>query len=136
MFDTRNLKPLMNSRQLEALGALISGSPSLVILDLIVEPDLPGLMLKVSAPCLRDLGIQSFSADWMVEYQSPFPVISSVKLRLPVFQYAQEGGSKLLHVFQSISLVKKLELLDASGLVRKLKYIYFVSCLSYFPILE
>ncbi|TVU13347.1 hypothetical protein EJB05_40399, partial [Eragrostis curvula] len=110
------LKPHLNSGQLDTLGALISGSPSLRKLDVTIDPDVPGLMLKISAPRLRHMVIESWSADWMVEFQSQLPFISSAKLRLPVSRYIQEGGSKLVHILQSISRVQRLELHDASQL--------------------
>ncbi|CAN6242326.1 unnamed protein product [Urochloa humidicola] len=113
---TPMLRSHLNSRQLDALGALISGCPLLWKLYICVEPDVPGLMLKISAPRLHNLVILAWSADWIVKYCSPFPVLASAKLRLPLFRYVQGGGSNLLHVLQRISDVQKLELFDASRL--------------------
>ncbi|CAO2041814.1 unnamed protein product [Urochloa humidicola] len=113
---TPMLKSHLNSRQLDTLGALITGCPLLRKLNLIFEPDVPGLMLKISAPRLHNLVIVAWSADWIVKYCSPLPVLASAKLRLPLFRYVQEGGSNLLHVLQRISHVQKLELFDASRL--------------------
>ncbi|KAL6650483.1 hypothetical protein ACP70R_009408 [Stipagrostis hirtigluma subsp. patula] len=114
---TSMLKPHLNSGQLDTLGALISRCPRLMKLELIVGVVVPGLglMLRISAPRLRDVVIEAWSSDLMVEFNSPLPVLASAKLRLPLFRYAQEGGFKLLHVLRSISRVEKLELLDGSG---------------------
>jgi hypothetical protein len=113
------LAPHLNSAQFDALAALISGCPGLEQLVVIVGPEVAGVKLKIAAPRLRQLEIRARSADWMVEFQSLLPDLAQAKLQLPFFCYAQEGGSKLLHILQSISQVEKLELLDSNPLVRR-----------------
>ena len=77
------------------------------------------MKLKIAAPRLRHLEIKACSTGWMVEFVSLLPDLACAKLQLPFFRYAQEGGSKLLHILQGISQVEELELLDGSPLVRR-----------------
>jgi hypothetical protein len=116
---TLKLAPHLNPAQFDALAALISGCPGLQQLAVIVVPEVAGVTLKIAAPCLRHLEIRASSANWIVEFQSLLPDLPRAKLVLPFFRYAQEGGSKLLHILQGISHVEELELLDGSPLVRR-----------------
>jgi hypothetical protein len=113
------LEPHLNSAQFGTLAALISGCPGLEQLSVKVAPEVPGVTLKIAAPRLRAFHIRACSADWMLEIHNLLPDLAYAKLQLPFFRYAQEGGSKLLHILQGISHVEELELLDGSPLVRR-----------------
>jgi hypothetical protein len=126
MHYTVMLKPHLNSAQFDALAALITGCPRLHRSKITVDPNVLGVTLKIAAPHLRDLFIKTRSIHLMVEFQS----LPRAQLRLPFFRYVQEGGSKLLHILQSISQVEKLELLDRKSLGKKIMIVclMFVIC--------